>query len=215
MDSSQRNRGLSSAHSSRSRSSTKISEDITSLTSFNPFSEEDENEHSSYALVTSLFSKVKNTLAAPLASAAASTSTPTATVSQAAPPTEPRRPSFHAASSGSSNKPSTDRQRLLNINTSNAAPPVISLTPVVSEPPTYTDERPPSRNASYFADAPDGLPYGTAIPGFPIPDSDSRSIKTTVSIRRSASASKVIRRIRGEGNHTRSTGAYHMVLIMN
>jgi 1-phosphatidylinositol-3-phosphate 5-kinase len=44
----------------------------------------------------------------------------------------------------------------------------------------------------------DGGLYGTTIPGFSIPE-DARSIRTSVSVKRSASVSKVIRRIRGEG----------------
>jgi 1-phosphatidylinositol-3-phosphate 5-kinase len=40
--------------------------------------------------------------------------------------------------------------------------------------------------------------YGTTIPGFSIPE-DTKSIRTSVSVKRSASVSKVIRRIRGEG----------------
>src|SRR5882762_8197778 len=59
---------------SRSRSSTKL-DDVSCLTSFNPFSEEDENDQSSYTLVTSLFSRMKNSLAAPL-SAVSSASAP-------------------------------------------------------------------------------------------------------------------------------------------
>ena len=70
---------------------------------------------------------------------------------------------------------------------------------MVSETPSYAGEsdRPPSRGGAYGADTPDGGGY--SIPGFPIQDSDARSIRTNVSLRRSASVSKVIRRIRGEG----------------
>jgi 1-phosphatidylinositol-3-phosphate 5-kinase len=46
----------------------------------------------------------------------------------------------------------------------------------------------------------DGGLYGTTIPGFSIPE-DARSIRTATSVKRSASVSKVIRRIRGEGTH--------------
>jgi hypothetical protein len=53
----------------------------------------------------------------------------------------------------------------------------------------------PTRVMSY---SPDGGIFGTAIPGFPIPD-DARSIRTATSLQRSGSVSKVIRRVRGEG----------------
>ncbi|KAI8981204.1 hypothetical protein BD414DRAFT_93204 [Trametes punicea] len=188
-----------SVSSSRSRSSTKLVDDVTSLTSFNPFSEEDEHDQSSYALVSSLFSKVKNTLSAPLSSASPSATPthPSASTGNAAP--EQRRPSLQYSTSNQSNKSGSDRPTPFNIIASNPAPPLVSLTPVVSETPSYTGEydRPPSRGAFYGPETPDGGGY--AIPGFPIQDSDARSIRTTVSFKRSASVSKVIRRIRGEG----------------
>lgn len=189
-----------SAPSSRSRSSTKIVDDVTSLTSFNPFSEEDEHDQSSYALVSSLFSKVKSTLSAPLSSAGpASTPTFPSTAPERAAP-EQRRPSLQYSNSNQSNKPGPERHTPFNIIASNPAPPLVSLTPVVSETPSYAgDDRPPSRGGFYGADTPDGGGY--TIPGFPIQDSDARSIRTNVSLRRSASVSKVIRRIRGEGAH--------------
>ncbi|KAI0778644.1 hypothetical protein BD413DRAFT_510727 [Trametes elegans] len=188
-----------SAQSSRSRSSTKPAEDVTSLTSFNPFSEEDEHDQSSYALVSSLFSKVKNTLSAPLASAGPSATPvhPQSSAGNTAP--EQRRPSLQYSSSNQSNKSGPDKATPFSIIASNPAPPLVSLTPVVSETPSYTGEydRPPSRGALYGPETPDGGGY--AIPGFPIQDSDARSIRTNVSLKRSASVSKVIRRIRGEG----------------
>ncbi|RPD82110.1 hypothetical protein L226DRAFT_556074 [Lentinus tigrinus ALCF2SS1-7] len=186
-----------SAPSSRSRTSTKIVDDVTSLTSFNPFSEEDEHDQSSYALVSSLFSKVKHTLSAPLSSTGpAATPTHPSTAPERVP--EQRRPSLQYSSSSQSNKSGPERQTPFNIIVSNPAPPLVSLTPVVSETPSYAgDDRPPSRGGFYGADTADGGGY--AIPGFPIQDSDARSIRTNVSLRRSASVSKVIRRIRGEG----------------
>ncbi|KAL6307650.1 hypothetical protein BKA93DRAFT_926297 [Sparassis latifolia] len=190
-----------SAPSSRSRSSTKIVEDVTSLTSFNPFSEEDENDQSSYALVTSLFSKVKSTLSAPLSSAATSTTTANSFATQSTLSSDQRRPSVHTIVSNQSSKSSSERLNPINVALSNPAPPLVSLTPVVSETPFYNAEydRPPSRGGCYSPDTPDGGAFGTVIPGFPIQDSDARSVRTTGSIRRSASVSKVIRRIRGEG----------------
>ncbi|CDO73161.1 hypothetical protein BN946_scf185007.g216 [Trametes cinnabarina] len=188
-----------SAQSHRSRTSTKVVDDVTSLTSFNPFSEEDEHDQSSYALVSSLFSKVKNTLSAPLASAgpSATPAHPGASTGNNAP--EQRRPSLQYPSPIQSNKSGADRPTAFSINTSNPAPPLVSLTPVVSETPSYAGEydRPPSRGAFYGPETTDGGGY--VIPGFPIQDSDVRSIRTNVSLKRSASVSKVIRRIRGEG----------------
>jgi len=187
---------------SRSRSSTKIGDDVTSLTSFNPFSEEDENDNSSYALVSSLFSRMKISFAAPLTS---STVTPPPTGA----PTvgEQRRPSATAITSNSSfpSRPSPpERPSSLTVVPSKAAPPLVSLTPVVSDPPSFGPERDrsPSRNGQYTPvyETHDGGIFGTAIPGFPIQD-DARSIRTSASLNRSASVSKVIRRIRGEGNY--------------
>ncbi|THH30631.1 hypothetical protein EUX98_g3545 [Antrodiella citrinella] len=195
---------LGSASSSRSHSSSKF-DDVTSLTSFNPFSEEDENDQSSYALVSSLFSRVKNTLAAPLTTTTApiNTTVPSAQ-SQNGPVStaDARRPSLLNSNSNASNKSNTDRPNTLNLRAANPAAPLVSLTPVTSETPSYVDfERTPSQGGSIYSPetADGGGGYGTAIPGFPIPDSDARSIRTTTSIKRSASVSKVIRRIRGEG----------------
>lgn len=200
---------IGSAASSRSRSSSKL-DDVTSLTSFNPFSEEDENDQSSYAIVSSLFSKVKNTFSAPLSAAAAAAGATTLTppaANQTATPAistaEARRPSLPYSASNTSNKAQQERPTPLNVNQPKAAPPLVSLTPVTSETPSYVDfERSTSQNGSFYnSDAPDGGIYGTFIPGFPMADSDARSIRTTASanVKRSGSLSKVIRRIRGEG----------------
>jgi 1-phosphatidylinositol-3-phosphate 5-kinase len=173
----------------------KIMDDVTSLTSFNPFSEEDEHDQSSYAIVTSLFEKVKNTLAAPLSSAVTSGSPATAVN----PP--PAKDVTSPVNASSRSHP--ERPHSLALVPSNPAPPLVSLTPVVSEAPSYNAEydRPPSRGGLFYSptESNEGL-YGTAIPGFPIAD-DARSIRTTGSanLRRTASVSKVIRRIRGEG----------------
>ncbi|KAF8204364.1 hypothetical protein K438DRAFT_1819712 [Mycena galopus ATCC 62051] len=153
---------LTTFSSTRSRSSTKLApDDLTSLTSFNPFSEEDENDQS---FVTSIFFRMKNTLSAPLASvttsAAGSAPNNASTSANAtAPAAEPRRPSYAAA----------------------PAPPLVSLTPAQSEVPTYNVEyeRSPSRSGMFPSyDSQDGGIFGTSIPGFPIQD-DARSIKTT------------------------------------
>ncbi|KAG6874420.1 hypothetical protein C0995_015156 [Termitomyces sp. Mi166 len=198
-----------SGFASRSRSGTKLNDDVTSLTSFNPFSEEDEHDQSSYTLVTSLFSRVKNTLAAPLSSTAPSApANPTAPPNQGTiqGPSEQRKPSYTAQtqSSGFSTRPSgADRPFSLATAPAQAAPPLVSLTPAQSEVPTYSVEydRSPSRGGSFYSqlmETGEGAPVATSIPGFPIPD-DTRSIKTTASVHRSGSVSKVIRRIRGEG----------------
>jgi 1-phosphatidylinositol-3-phosphate 5-kinase len=175
--------------------SVKTIDDVASLTSFNPFSEEDEHDQSSYAIVTSLFSKVKNTLAAPLTSAVSST-TPAAQSNPSA--TKDATSPVHPQARSQPERPNS-----LAIVPSNPAPPLVFLTPVVSEAPSYNTEydRPPSRGGLFYSptESNEAL-YGTAIPGFPIAD-DARSIRTSGSanLRRTASVSKVIRRIRGEG----------------
>ncbi|KAJ7044915.1 hypothetical protein C8F04DRAFT_1066996 [Mycena alexandri] len=200
--------GTFSTQSSRSRSSTKLTvDDMTSLTSFNPFSEEDENDQS---FVTSIFFRMKNTLSAPLASVtAASSSTPnnaSTSVNTVAAAAEPRRPSY-GVSQNNPNLPSrpsmsADRPNSLSaVHAAHPAPPLVSLTPAQSEVPTYSVEyeRSPSRTGMFPSyDSQDGGIFGTSIPGFPIQD-DARSVKTTASLQRSNSVSKVIRRIRGEG----------------
>ena len=184
----------------RGGTTTKVVDDVTSLTSFNPFSEEDEHDQSSYTLVTSLLSRVKNSLAAPLSSAVSQQTTGTS--SNNAVHTETRRLSANAPNNLSPNpaKGFTNEKvppfKSFKSTNSIPAPPVVSFVPVVPEFPAF-NERAPSRNGQYFsADPQDGGVVGTAIPGFPIPD-DARSIHTTTSLKRSAS--KVIRKIRGEG----------------
>lgn len=192
---------------SPSQANTRPLEDVTSLTSFNPFSEEDENDQSSYALMTSLFSKMKNTFSTPLSSAP-----PPSTVgaSAAGPPnsalTERRRQPTLVVQSNSSNESSqsfSERPPSLTVVSSYAAPPLVSLTPVVSEGLSFNIDFDLSLPRGTFinpstSDSLDGGMYGTTIPGFSIPE-DARSIRTTVSVKRSGSVSKVIRRIRGEG----------------
>lgn len=187
----------------RSRSSTRVADDMTSLTSFNPFSEEDENDQSSYALVTSLFSRMKSSFATPLATASAA---PPAPGPPSVPNNDQRRPSatvlHNNHSSFASRSSSEQRPISLKLVSAVPAPPLVSLTPVVFEAPSFghDPDRSPSRGAlaSPFYEAPDGGAVGTSIPGFPIQD-DARSIRTSASFNRSASVSKVIRRIRGEG----------------
>ncbi|KAJ7606790.1 hypothetical protein FB45DRAFT_949133 [Roridomyces roridus] len=199
------------AASSRSRSSTALTDDPTRLTSFNPFSEEDdENDRAGFFEdVTSLFSwsRMKNTLSAPLTAASSSIAqSSTATPANATTTAEARRPSYSLAQTNSNlssrTNTSADRPNSLTLgHVMNPAPPVVSLTPAQSEVPTYSVDYDRSRNGMYSApsfDSQDGGIFGTSIPGFPIQD-DARSIKTTTSLHRSGSVSKVIRRIRGEG----------------
>jgi 1-phosphatidylinositol-3-phosphate 5-kinase len=159
------------------------------LTSFNPFQEDDELDQSSYAYVSSLFSKVRNTFA------------PAPALKQQQPPAQAVARSITEA------KPRLgERKATLPLVSKNSAPPLVSVTPVVSEAPSLQRDvdSPVSRTGLFsFAvhaahDATEGL-YGTAIPGFPI--DDARSIKTSTSLghKKSTSVSKVIRRLRGEG----------------
>ncbi|KAI0274930.1 hypothetical protein BC834DRAFT_921142 [Gloeopeniophorella convolvens] len=181
-------------------------DDVASLTSFNPFSEEDENDQSSYAIMSTLFSKVRNTFSAPSFSAPPPTSPRVSAVNPSNPaPPERRRPStsvIQNPASNDSSRSSTDRPPSFSVVPS-LAPPLVSLTPVVSEVPSFNIDfdLPGSRGAFLnpsVSDTLDGGPYGTTIPGFSIPE-DARSIRTAVSVKRSTSVSKVIRRIRGEG----------------
>jgi 1-phosphatidylinositol-3-phosphate 5-kinase len=191
---------------SRSHSSAKLSDDVASLTSFNPFSEEDDNDKSSYTLVTSIFSRMKNTLSAPLASTAPAVPS-TAATNVPAPQnlTDQRRlshPGQSQVSAPTSKTPGSERPNPLHPAFALAAPPLVSLTPAQSEVLAYNaeHERSPSRGAFYSPvwDSSEGALFGTSIPGFPIPD-DARSIRTSASLHRNASVSKVIRRLRGEG----------------
>lgn len=189
---------------------TRLVDDVTILTSFNPFSEEDEHDQSSYTLVTSLFSRMKNSLAAPLSSAVAAASG--ASNGTVAPPgtssSDTRRPTEKTQTSQATSpsmKPPNDalKARPFKVGSTERklAPPLISFIPI--ETPTFNidGERPSSSNGQHYsptAENPDAGMFGTAIPGFPIQD-DARSIHTNASFKRSGSVSKVIRRIRGEG----------------
>ncbi|PFH52314.1 hypothetical protein AMATHDRAFT_140429 [Amanita thiersii Skay4041] len=205
--------GTFSGQSSRSRSSIKLHDDVTSLTSFNPFSDEDENDKSSYTLVTSIFSRMRSTLSAPLSAATPTNAPPNTTTTNISPGTigtEQRRLSTtgQTQSSTLSSKISpADRPNHLLPTPAPAAPPLVSLTPAQSEVPSYNVEydRSPSRNGTFYSpiwDSGDGGIFGTSIPGFPIQD-DARSIKTSTSLHRSGSVSKVIRRLRGEAGLSR------------
>lgn len=200
---------------------TRVGDDVTSLTSFNPFSEEDENDQSSFALVSSLFSRMKSSFATPLA--AASTAPPPLGP-QPTPNNDQRlgRPSatlvHNNLSSFSSRSSSEQRPVSLKLVSSVPAPPLVSLTPVVFEAPSFghDPDRSPSHSpyVSPFYEVPDGGAVGTSIPGFPIQD-DARSIRTSVSHNRSASVSKVIRRIRGEGMSKINITPWFSLIIFN
>lgn len=194
--------------SSRSRSSInlRLGDNVTKLTTFNPFAEEDENDHSSYTLVTSLFSRVKNTLSAPLSSTTLSSTGPTLSAGGNATTVgvDQRRPSYPAIQQTGANIKSIagEHRHPLVPKIATAAPPLVSLTPAQSEFPSFNPEleRSSSRNGlfSSASDAGDGGAFGTTIPGFPIQD-DARSVRTTTSAHWPGSVSKVFRRLRGEG----------------
>jgi 1-phosphatidylinositol-3-phosphate 5-kinase len=190
--------------SSRTRSNTKLADDVTSLTSFNPFSEEDENDQSSFTLVTSIFSRMKNTLTAPLSSAVSATSANTNFNTNGI-ANELRRPPFTTQHSYSSLPPRAavaERPNSLSAAPSIPAPPLVSVIPAVPEAPSYDlgSDKFSSRGAMVYS--PEGGLFATGIPGFPIPD-DARSIRTATSFQRPGSVSKVIRRVRGEGQWSR------------
>ncbi|KZV84292.1 hypothetical protein EXIGLDRAFT_293756, partial [Exidia glandulosa HHB12029] len=216
------------ASTSTSSSGVLDAHDASTLTSFNPFSDEDEREHSSYALMTSLLSKVKHSLTAPLSSPSppppshpapspaapipiphASSTTVRTTVSAgsgstgdsvlAAPrPRRATRDKPHAMLKAAAMKPA------------GIAPPLVSRTPALSEPVTsfHDGDGASLRSAAFFGDNQDMYgSVGTSIPGFPNIQDDAKSIHTIASASISAlnnlnkgpSVSKIIRRIRGEG----------------
>lgn len=189
-----------------SDSSTKVIDDVTSLTSFNPFSEEDEHE-SSYTLVSSLFSRVRNSLAAPLSSAvAAASASTTANGNTNAHSSDNRRVSGGGNPSQMMSpilKPASEklRPRITNASGPSLAPPLVSTIPALSDVPSIgvEYEKPADRSGLMSTgESQESGWFGAAIPGFPIQD-DAKSIHTMTSLKRSASVSKVIRRIRGEG----------------
>jgi 1-phosphatidylinositol-3-phosphate 5-kinase len=193
---------------SPSRTSLQGLDDAPCLTSFNPFSEEDENDQSSYALVTSLLSRVKNTFAPTLATSStpAPSHQPPSGGSKESSVSEPtRRASVHTQNSNVSSRSGPERPNTLHrLSSSLPAPPLVSLTPITSEAPSFNTEYDrPSSFRGFFPSAitenGDGPGYGVTIPGFPIQDSDARSIRTTISTNRQGSVSKTMRRIRGEG----------------
>ncbi|CAE7226835.1 unnamed protein product [Rhizoctonia solani] len=175
------------------------------LTTHNPFGDDDPGGQGGYTLVTSIFSKMKNPFAAngppgTIASGNVSTTPVVAPpanesankpmnkpISKVTTPTNPPSPSR-----APSLKPAT---KSLKPGGSNPAPPLVSFAPIAVEQPRYVAEGAYASPQTY-----DGVErmYGTSIPGFAIPD-DARSVRTVASTRRGASVSKAIRRLRGEG----------------
>jgi 1-phosphatidylinositol-3-phosphate 5-kinase len=202
----QQTNGLRSTASSsiNGAGSTRLVDDVTILTSFNPFSEEDEHDQSSYTLVTSLFSRVKNSLAAPLSSAvaAASNSNGSPSGGNGNDTKRPAERSQPTQTVSPASKPTNDafKPRPFKVGSTERklAPPLISVIPI--ERPTFNVDGERNNNYSPTVEQQDGGMFGTTIPGFPIQD-DARSVHTTTSFKRSGSVSKVIRRIRGEGEH--------------
>jgi 1-phosphatidylinositol-3-phosphate 5-kinase len=197
-------------------STAPFKDDPTRLTSFNPFEEADENDQSSYTLVTALFSRVKNSIASVTTSTNSTNSpptqpAPTPTVTSPQPPAaDSKRPPLnphisHATRSSERERKPIHGQSKLRLSSS-PAKPLVSLNSVLSDLPSVDRDdrqldRPPSRTESipFCEPSPETHGFGTSIPGFQLPD-DARSIRsTTTPIRRSASVSKVIRRMRGEG----------------
>lgn len=181
-------------------------ESPVTLTTHNPFGDDDPAAQGGYALVTSLLSKVKNTFANGPSATATSSSAPTnaapstsdiGTKSVAKPTTKPlSKPALIASVPppvrAPSLKPAT---KSLKPGGSNPAPPLVSFAPIAVEQPRYIAEGAYASPQAY--EGGEGA-YGTSIPGFAIPD-DARSVRTTASTRRGVSVSKVIRRLRGEG----------------
>lgn len=174
----------------------KSLDDVTGLTTFNPFSEEDEHDQSSYALVTSLLSLVKNTLTSPLTSSSATSSNTQLNTQHKDIPTVMNPPPRVQSEKP---KPSS----LSVVSNTTPAPPLVFLTPIISEAPSLGHLHDGGSTRSGIGPSPiepNDPAYGTTIPGFPIAD-DARSVRTTGSgnLQRTASVSKIIRRIRGEG----------------
>lgn len=194
-------------------------DDATTLTLFgNPF-ENDEKEDTPWS---SLLSKVKNTFSAPVS---ATLSTTVATLPSSSGATSPpvrlteeshgvpsvsRRPSNSKSIVSVGTSARVVQNKTFALRQTSAAPPLVSLTPVISEQPSFPGDnhsdggsmRGASPGPGYFGGSMEPAEsghYGHFIPGFPIND-DAKSVRTTASGgRRNESASKVIRRLRGQG----------------
>ncbi|KAF5332625.1 hypothetical protein D9611_005067 [Ephemerocybe angulata] len=215
--------GSFTTQSSRSRGSTKpgFGDDVNTLTSHNPFAEQDEHEQSSVnKFINGFYSKMNSILPLSATGTSVGSAGSSGGASSVAPasggglsganPLEPRRPSLvttATTNSTISSKTNQDRPQSLFTAPTQVAPPLVSLTPAQSEVPTFSLEYGdgaqrqagmPYSPSPFGFDEGGGL-IGTSIPGFPIPD-DTRSIKTSTSFQRTNSLStKVMRRIRGDG----------------
>jgi 1-phosphatidylinositol-3-phosphate 5-kinase len=199
--------------------------DAHQLTSYNPFSEEDEHEQGSYnALVTSLFSRVRTSLVGggvggggrESLSGGGEENVEGDNKANASPALmipkentkEPTRPMPVSNNSNGSN----GRPNALSLSLPSTAPPLVSLTPVTSESPFLHGQgfggghqHSGSNDYGFYSPLDDtfgGGAFGTSIPGFPIAD-DARSVRTSLSIsgnpQGKGGVSRVIRKIRGEG----------------
>ena len=174
------------------------------LTTFeNPFDEE-EADNSSYALVSSLLSKVKNTFTSASTQQAQVGAVPSIPVAPLSPSV-----SNNAPEPAKLPPPKPVHPRVQNVRerptaalaaTRRPAPPLISMTPAISELPSYLYESdtPKSKSGELANLSIVDHEASTSIPGFPIQD-DTRSIRTSNSLKRFGSASKLIRRLRGDG----------------
>jgi 1-phosphatidylinositol-3-phosphate 5-kinase len=179
-------------------------EEQHSLTTFgNPF-DEDEADNSSYALVSSLLSKVKNTF-----TSATNPQVPIGTVPSISAATFPPSVSNNVPEPAKPPPSKPVHPRVQNVRerptgalaaNRRPAPPLISMTPATSELPSYLyeSESPKSKSGDLTNLAVVDHEASTSIPGFPIQD-DTRSIRTSNSLKRFGSASKLIRRLRGDG----------------
>ncbi|KIO33368.1 hypothetical protein M407DRAFT_17916 [Tulasnella calospora MUT 4182] len=174
-----------------------INNDPHTLTMFgNPFAD-DEKEDTTFAYLSSLFSNNKNSFATdPPSHASTSFLTRTA------------KPVVSVASASRQEKGKGETSA---VRSSNLAPPLASFTPVISEQPSfrkhnYSDTGParggprpsPYHHASQGGGPTEGPGYDHLIPGFRL-NHDVWSTRAVASGRKSASASQVIRRLRGEG----------------
>jgi 1-phosphatidylinositol-3-phosphate 5-kinase len=185
-------------------------EEHYSLTTFgNPFDEE-EADNSSYALVSSLLSKVKSTFTSASTHPAPAGAVPSSSTTPLPPPTSNSAPEPTKLPPSKPVHPRVqnvrERPTAALAASRRPAPPLVSMTPAVSELPSYLYESdsPKSKSGDLVNLSMADHEASTSIPGFPIHD-DARSIRTSNSLKRFGSASKVIRRLRGDGSFLSSS----------
>ncbi|KAF8755990.1 Translation initiation factor IF-2, N-terminal region [Rhizoctonia solani] len=141
------------------------------LTTHNPFEDDDLGGQGGYALVTSIFSKMKNTFVATGPSGATTTSVPTPSVTVPTTGENTNKPANKAVNKVTSptNPPSPVRAPSLKPATkslkpggSNPAPPLVSFAPIAVEQPRYIAEGASIAPQTY--EGVEGL-YGTSIQG--------------------------------------------------